>query len=98
MADSPVDAEKASFADADNHPKSGNVRPIAETGFGVTQTVSPAKGGTMNYPTECDDLLRVTVRQETAVELILSGQSDTATAATLGIHRFPSVLGGTRQP
>ncbi len=38
-------------------------------------------------PTECDDLLRLTPRQETAVELLLAGKSDAATAESLGIHR-----------
>lgn len=41
----------------------------------------------MIQPTECDDLLRLTPRQETAVELLLAGKSDAATAETLGIHR-----------
>ncbi len=41
----------------------------------------------MIQPTECDDLLRLTPRQETAVELLLSGKSDAATADALGIHR-----------
>ena len=37
--------------------------------------------------TECDDLLHLTPRQETAVELLLSGKSDASTADALGIHR-----------
>lgn len=41
----------------------------------------------MIQPTECDDLLRLTPRQETAVELLLVGKSDAATAKALGIHR-----------
>lgn len=41
----------------------------------------------MIQPTECDDLLCLTPRQETAVELLLSGKSDAATADSLGIHR-----------
>ena len=41
----------------------------------------------MIQATECDDLLHLTPRQETAVELLLSGKSDAATAEALGIHR-----------
>jgi hypothetical protein len=38
-------------------------------------------------PTECDDLLQVTERQSSAIDLLLSGQSDSAVANTLGLHR-----------
>ena len=41
----------------------------------------------MNRPTECDDLLRVTPRQETAIDLLISGQSDSAIAKAMGIYR-----------
>ena len=41
----------------------------------------------MIQATECDDLLHLTPRQETAVELLLSGKCDAATAEALGIHR-----------
>ena len=41
----------------------------------------------MIQATECDDLLHLTPRQETAIELLLSGKCDAATADAVGIHR-----------
>ena len=38
-------------------------------------------------PTEADDLRHITPRQEAAIELLLAGSTDTAAAATLGLHR-----------
>ena len=37
--------------------------------------------------TGCDDLLQLAPRQEAAIELLLSGKCDAATAEALGIHR-----------
>jgi hypothetical protein len=37
--------------------------------------------------TNSDDLLRLTVTQENAIELLLAGNTDTAAAKALGVHR-----------
>lgn len=41
----------------------------------------------MSAPTECDELLRLTDRQATAIDLLLAGKSDTATSEAIGAHR-----------
>ncbi len=45
-------------------------------------------------PSECDNLRRLTARQESAIELLISGKSNAVIARTLGIHR--STLGRWR--
>ena len=79
----------ASSAVAGDTRQTGDANPVAKIDVEVVGADGQTKGSRRMIvrPPEADDLRHITPRQEAAIELLLTGSTDTSAAAALNLHR-----------